>query len=326
MKSSLMRILLLIIGLALGGLVVSAGEPHLKPALETDLDAILAQATVKGLLNSLKYSSTSRANLVNFYLTEEIRGGSIATELGNTQLTSYEINNSEWLDDETYQVTATLSPLNRVLTADVKKVGVRWRIVNLAWDTATSSTASNTANDSSSSAGGLPAGNGPTVEVLSAELNVRSGPGLSYPIQSKLSSGDKVEVVGISGKRTWYYIAQDGQNIGWVSTWSQVVSLTPADADVPFVGAPTLPSGASGGTTFSSSGSKLILQTKSGGDFYLVNAAGTNAQYVSVGIDPAFSPDGNRVAFTRWGAGEVGSVWIHDLNTGQEWSILGENV
>jgi dipeptidyl aminopeptidase/acylaminoacyl peptidase len=66
------------------------------------------------------------------------------------------------------------------------------------------------------------------------------------------------------------------------------------------------------------------LQTHSGGDFYLVNADGTNLRRLSSGIDPALSPDGRYAAFTRWGSGEVGALWLHDLATGEERAILGE--
>ncbi len=44
----------------------------------------------------------------------------------------------------------------------------------------------------------------------------------------------------------------------------------------------------------------LIIQNQSGGDFYTINADGTNLQYVSQGIDPQLSPDGTKIAFTRW--------------------------
>ena len=45
---------------------------------------------------------------------------------------------------------------------------------------------------------------------------------------------------------------------------------------------------------------KLVLQTQSGGDIYLVNADGTGLQWVTTGIDPQLSPDGVQIAFTRW--------------------------
>jgi hypothetical protein len=68
----------------------------------------------------------------------------------------------------------------------------------------------------------------------------------------------------------------------------------------------------------------LIIQTESGGAFYLVTDNGASLQYLSSGIDPALSPDGTKIAFTRWSSGDEGSVWIYDLTSGQEWPLLGE--
>jgi hypothetical protein len=45
---------------------------------------------------------------------------------------------------------------------------------------------------------------------------------------------------------------------------------------------------------------KLILQTQSGGGIYIINADGTGLKYITSGIDPQLSPDGTKIAFTRW--------------------------
>ena len=66
----------------------------------------------------------------------------------------------------------------------------------------------------------------------------------------------------------------------------------------------------------------LVLQPQSGGAFYLFKNG--NLQQISSGIDPALSPDGTKIAFTRWGPGNDGSVWIYDLTTGAERQLLGE--
>jgi Tol biopolymer transport system component len=44
----------------------------------------------------------------------------------------------------------------------------------------------------------------------------------------------------------------------------------------------------------------LAFQTQSGGDIYVINADGTGLRRVTHGLDPQLSPDGARIAFTRW--------------------------
>ncbi len=45
---------------------------------------------------------------------------------------------------------------------------------------------------------------------------------------------------------------------------------------------------------------KLVFQDASGGNIYTVNGDGSNLQRVTYGLDPNWSPDGNRIAFARW--------------------------
>ncbi|MCQ3977399.1 MAG: hypothetical protein DPW09_28555 [Anaerolineae bacterium] len=45
---------------------------------------------------------------------------------------------------------------------------------------------------------------------------------------------------------------------------------------------------------------KLVFQTQSGGGIYSINADGTGLKYITNGIDPQLSPDGTKIAFTRW--------------------------
>jgi dipeptidyl aminopeptidase/acylaminoacyl peptidase len=58
----------------------------------------------------------------------------------------------------------------------------------------------------------------------------------------------------------------------------------------------------SGSAPVSGNGSgQLVFQTQSGGEIYRINADGTGLQRITThGIDPQLSPDGTRVAFTRW--------------------------
>ena len=45
---------------------------------------------------------------------------------------------------------------------------------------------------------------------------------------------------------------------------------------------------------------KLVFQTQSGSDIYVINADGTGLNRVTNGLDPQLSPDGNQIVFTRW--------------------------
>jgi Tol biopolymer transport system component len=45
---------------------------------------------------------------------------------------------------------------------------------------------------------------------------------------------------------------------------------------------------------------RIVFQDGSGGNIYLVNADGSNLKRLTYGLDPAVSPDGKQLAFTRW--------------------------
>lgn len=314
MKKQFLHSIFLVLALIVSGWVIAGGfQPRAAAAQGSDVDTILAQATVKGYLLSLSRSHRS-LTLANFYLAEEAVGSPVAQSLSSQQIDAFEIVEEQWLEDNLYRATVTISPDNRVLILDVSRITARWRIVNLDWGDGTPATQDSTTTNLTVST--AVTGLAPTVEVLSAGLNVRAGPGLTYPVQSVLNQGDQVEIVGINPTREWYQVARDGQVIGWISASPTYVSTSSDSAELPAVSPPA--GAAIPGT--------LILQTHSGGDFYLVEGDGPSLRYISSGIDPALLPDGSKVAFTRWGSGEVGTLWIHDLTTGEERPILGETL
>ena len=155
----------------------------------------------------------------------------------------------------------------------------------------------------------------PRAEVLAPALNVRRGPGVRYPVLTILQQGETVDIVGVNESGTWYQVARGGAVIGWISAAPKFVRTTPAAVDAPRVASPPPPVAVTG---------RFILQPETGGMFYLFEPETGALRPLTTGIDPALSPDGTQVAFTRWGSGEVGALWLYDLATGEERALLGE--
>lgn len=133
----------------------------------------------------------------------------------------------------------------------------------------------------------------------------------------------------------WYEIIFDPEvrSHGWVPR--NVVSLdvgpeaaAPATAVVIIPTATPLPAVATPrpvrpAPTRSSLPGKLVFQDRSGGDIYIMNANGSGLRRLTNGFEPALSPDGQRVAFTRWD--EPRGLWVINVDGSGEQFLSAAN-
>jgi len=170
-----------------------------------------------------------------------------------------------------------------------------------------------------------------TAWVQSNEIALRERPGIAYPRTGLLSINTLVVVLGLDKGRGWALVTPlQGSAAGWVplnfltpsGSWgslpeisSDVLLSTPdTTSQAQTVAPPPRPTGSGRGL--------LAIQLSSGGDIVLINADGSGLRRLTSGIDPVLSPDGTRVAFTRWN-GEDGSIWVINTDGSGERAVLG---
>src|SRR5512133_172985 len=160
---------------------------------------------------------------------------------------------------------------------------------------------------------------GLSLTVTVSVLNVRQGPGTNYPIVGALHRGDQRTVSGRDAGGAWYQVPvlAGGAQLGWV--FATFVQLSGDATTLPII---SVPAPVAGGATRTGTGTTaapagkggtIVFQSASGGPIYAINADGTNVRHLTDGIDPAISPDGRWVAFTRWDGqsiGVSGSLWV----------------
>jgi uncharacterized protein YraI len=164
----------------------------------------------------------------------------------------------------------------------------------------------------------------PQLTVVGAAVSVREGPGMTYPAITYLLQEEQVTVMGYDAANNWWQVELPDGTAGWVSGRAYYVSVTgdtsgfvestatpvePAVNNSQFTQQPQVVDNSQLGT--------IVFQTSVGSDIYAINADGTNLRYLTNGMDPAISPDGQRVAFARWEGdrdGIYGNVWLTNID------------
>lgn len=168
---------------------------------------------------------------------------------------------------------------------------------------------------------------------LSSAVLLRAAPQAGAAVVAQVPGSDVLKAEGRSADGKWLWVAfgEDEMAFAWVS--ATAVKLLGDAATLPVVektaAAPTRaavsPVSAPGARTATPVplAGKIVFATAIGGDIYLVNADGTGLRRVAAGIDPALSPDGTRLAYTRWDS--PNSLYVLNLATGEERRVAQTN-
>lgn len=167
------------------------------------------------------------------------------------------------------------------------------------------------------------ASDGPYLSASVPTLNVRLGPGTNYALTGIVHAGDDLPITGRDTVAGWYQIKLPDGQAGWVSGRYVRVS-----GDLRGIPEPAPPPGTGGSGDRSGKGF-IVFQTSSGGPIYVVSPDGTGLRLLTTGMDPALSPDGRFVAFTRWDGqqnGVTGSLWVANVDgSGERQLMAGAN-
>jgi Tol biopolymer transport system component/uncharacterized protein YraI len=156
----------------------------------------------------------------------------------------------------------------------------------------------------------------------STRLNIRSGPGTSYAVVGKAEPGQQLTLIGTAAQG-WVEVQLPNtpEQTGWVAEQYLSTSATAASAVVNTTSPPAVQT-SSGAAPASGLSGKLVFQTSFGGPIYLYELASGNLRQLTSGFDPALSPDGRQVVFTR-GGGDNGIYVINSDGSGER-KIFGE--
>ncbi len=170
-----------------------------------------------------------------------------------------------------------------------------------------------------------------TVITEDARLNVRAGPGSGYAIVTKADPREQFIALARSAGDTWIMVAlpATADGFGWVS--AEFVTLSAPAAGLPvsdetgsadmvtkvaMTAAPVAQVSASDSAPAADTSSggaglrgTLVFEESNGGTIYAYDLESGSIRSLTYGFDPAISPDGSTVAFTRDG-GENGLYLI----------------
>ncbi len=160
--------------------------------------------------------------------------------------------------------------------------------------------------------------------IVAPALNVRTGPAVTYPATNYLVQGEQVTVLSYDAVNDWWQVQLADGTSGWISGGPAYVSVIDHSlqslTDDPSQLIDPLPITLPAEET-------LIFQTATGGPIYAINPDGSNLRYLTTGLDPILSPDGQQVAFTRWSTsqgGALGNLWLINLDGSNERLILND--
>jgi uncharacterized protein YraI len=196
----------------------------------------------------------------------------------------------------------------------------------------------------------------PTAQVAmsGSRLNIRSGPDTSFGIIGKALPREIFVVLGRNSNSTWVQLEVPDLTggIGWVA--ANFVTLSDPIADLPVTAetndsapaaappasaptsAPTNNTTTTAATTIASTApaapvqrtgptglsGKLVIQSVWGGTFYVYDLGAGTLRPLTGGLDPAISPDGSKVAFTR--IGNDNGIYLINIDGSNEQKIFGE--
>ncbi|NJN97714.1 MAG: hypothetical protein HC875_28350 [Anaerolineales bacterium] len=159
--------------------------------------------------------------------------------------------------------------------------------------------------------------------VLAPEIPIRSGPAAYYPPFDTLAQGTTWGVIGYNAETGWWQVVSRFGSPGWVSGDAAQVAVN--EAALARFASPAGPQTVTVAFQPLPAVGILVFQTASGGPIYAINQDGSNLRYLTTGLDPALSPDGQWVAFTRWDnpqIGALGSLWLINVDGNGERRVM----